>query len=177
MRKIILIAMLAPALAWGQKTTLEGRYQESPVKITTDKQKANTWQAVVDFFITNGISITTADKQSGLIVATDFSFIKDNQRNERKGKIEKGALFTYEEDGKPTNPDAWVVLNKLVKGKIYPVKLTGNLNVYISDSTVTVSVTNLKGESNNDRDKWRFFQVKSTGVFEKQIADIIKYTL
>lgn len=179
MRRIILLLLLLPTITFSQ-SKLQSAYKEGPYTFAGDKSYDESWRAIINFFSQNGISIQTIDKYSGVITSTGFSFLKDNPRNERKGNAEPGALYTYEgyKTKMPTNPEAWVVINRLADAKIYPVKLIGNINVMLRDENgkvaVTVHLSNLLGESTNTRDKWRFYQVKSTGVLERTIAGLLR---
>jgi hypothetical protein len=172
-RRLFFLLLILPVTSFAQ-TRLQGEYKETPYTFESKKSYDQVWEDITGFFSARGISIQTIDKASGVITSTGFSFLTNNPRNERKGKPESGSLFTYEDKKtkRPTNPESWVVLNKLVDGKLWPVKITGNINVYVKrgdQQTITIHLSNLVGESNNTRDKWRFFQVKSTGILEQTI--------
>lgn len=145
---------------------LDGAYQSGSSYSKTNLSKEEVWNNVIDFFAVNGISITTIDKSSGLIVASKTSF-----RNN----------FTREKNDKPLDSNAYVVIPSVrvgFGGWYVPDEIVGDWNIRIKENEtdgktmVNINLVNLScsprigGTTNN-------VPVRSTGVFEKKILDIV----
>lgn len=173
MRFYFLLVFCILLVSCGGPKPLVGTYHDKPLMFMVNKPLADVWPATVDYIVKSGVPVKVADRPSGVVFTEGFDFLGNNQRNERKNKIIPGALYTYEIDGKPYNAKAWVVLNKLVSGKLYPIMIKGDFSVRLKEvgnqTEVSVLIRNLKAESNNSRDKWRYYKIASTGVFENEL--------
>lgn len=144
-----------------QKPQLTGQYGKI-VTIESSKSFEQIWTQTIDYFAVKGIGIQTIDKSSGLIVSNKYSLID---------------TWTYESKGKPTNPNAWVVLKKTKW--LRPQSIEGNFNIRIKEiggvTQINVNLVNLTAISTKESDaKWRLMNVASTGVFENEIANTLK---
>lgn len=151
---------------------IKGTYLEKPFIVYTDKTIDEVWSKVIDIFATKGITIKIIDKASGLIVTEDYSFLKS---------------YTFETvTGKPANPNAMVVCSRIVNGlgdHMIPEKITGSWNVRVKSengkTVININITNLVASryfppSQYTVKQTLYLDVKSTGKFEEQIAEMIK---
>lgn len=173
MKKIILFFLIALTSCSAPKSTLTGKYQDTPYQIETSKSLDETWSAIIDLFATKGLSIKIIDKSSGLITSNKTSFLFS---------------YTYEnKQGQPEDPNAFVVVNKLKGGfgnTLNPQVLTGEWNIRIkevnSKTVINVNLVNIIAQYTAPRTTTYTAEhtynlvAKSTGVFEKLIADQIK---
>ncbi len=117
-------------------------------------------------------AIKVIDKSSGLITTEKSSFISN---------------YSYEGDnGQLESPNAWVVINKQTYGGsvIAPQKLTGEWNVRVkttgdNKTSINVNITNIEGSYYQAQAPYTpqmnlTYEGKSTGKFEKIIADYVK---
>ena len=161
MKKVLSIISLSAILFTSCMTSraLMGTYQDTAYTKTVDLTYEEAWSRVFDFFATTGAPITTIDKSSGLIVS---------------GMSFRG-YHTVERDGRPENPNAFVVtpvLHGAYGIPVEPSKITGDWNVRIKpqgDKTnISINVTNLEclyynGTTNVNA------PVASTGNFERSL--------
>jgi len=152
---------------------LKGNYP-SPNQFTeSSKSFEDVWTKTIDFFAISGIPITTIDKSSGIIIASKMSFV-NNYTREGKDKL-------------PIDKTAFVVI-PTVRGGFGNVlepkspitgewRMDGDWNVRIKTvgykTVVNVNLLNIQcfykaGFSST------MIPIKSTGVFEKQIIEMIK---
>jgi hypothetical protein len=145
----------------------------SSYTIETNKSFEQIWSDVIDFMTSKGTSIKIIDKASGIIVTDEYSFI---------------GSFTYEDkSGNLRNPNAYVVLSKLIGAfghLINPDYATCNFNVRVKQlpngTSVTINLVNLKAAVVLGRDMygrgshWKYYSVRSTKVFEKELAEKLK---
>lgn len=171
--KILFFILLLAVSSCGVKSyPIKGTYLDKPYETTVTKTKEQVWERIIDFFATTGISIKLIDRGSGLIMS---------EKSELKWSYEKpnGAL---------DDPTAWVVVPRMIdKASNQPyrnVKVTGDWNIRIKEAdgktTINVNLVNINSvapvygmwavEANN----MAISGTRSTGVFEKMIADIIK---
>lgn len=150
---------------------LTGSYQDTPTVISTIRTFDQVWETIIDYFAQRGISISIIDKSSGLIIA------KNNFSTR---------YWTYEESGKPKDPSAYVVINpcKLIQGydfkEFHPERVEGEWNVRVKtvDNKTLVNVNlfiqNVKerNEMINGSANPCLFEARSTGIFEKGLAEI-----
>jgi acetyltransferase-like isoleucine patch superfamily enzyme len=132
---------------------------------------------MIDLFAQNGISIKTIDKSSGIIVSERTSF-----SNSFTWEVSKGYL---------NNPNAFVVVGRYDNAltKIVPKTITGDWNIRIktvgNETVINVNLLNLYGEhivhgtgsSSGYEYHWQKggqLDIRSTGVFERKISDMIK---
>jgi len=149
---------------------LKGNYVDKPIEIISDKPYDQVWSNIIDLFAQKGLSIKVIDKSSGLIVSERASF--DNN-------------YTFEENGKLKNPNAYLVLNtvKMAGSKMVPASVTAEWNVRIktreNKTVINVNITNISGHRHYDASQYSpainvNFEGKSTGVFENEIAEMVK---
>ena len=171
MRNLLFIACIAISGCTVTKATLKGKYQDTPYQIETTKSFEETWSKLIDLFAQKGLSIKIIDKSSGLITSEKTSF---------------QSSYTYEDAiGKPVNPNAFVVVAKTsYMGAVYPPSsITGEWNVRIKQgegkTLINVNLVNLNGQYVMAATRYGGqttgeIDAKSTGVFEKLIADQIR---
>lgn len=153
------------------KSTLKGKYQETPFQIESSKSFEETWSKLIDLFAQKGLSIKIIDKSSGLITSEKTSFLSS---------------YTYEnEQIKPNNPNAFIILAKVsYGGRVYaPTTLTGEWNVRIKQAEgktiINVNLVNIIAlfeapSSKYSRGETVEMHAKSTGVFERLIAEQLR---
>lgn len=155
-------------------TPLVGVYDEKPYIVYTDKSFEEVWSKTIDFFAEKGVSITTIDKSSGLIVASRIRFF--------------GEYITQESSGVPQKEGAFVVLNRcgLQQGYSYedvkPTQVYGDWNVRIKSdgvkTSVNVNLLNFTVQSSPvvigmvDMSGC-VWDCKSTRVFERQLTNVV----
>ncbi|OQP61706.1 hypothetical protein A3860_31060 [Niastella vici] len=101
---------------------LKGNYGTSQFEITSNKSADTLWLTVTKLFAEKGLAIDKVDKKKGLIVSKKTSFIP---------------AYTFEDNnGKISNGDAWVVLNKVsVKEKEWiPKTIYSQWNIRILET-------------------------------------------
>lgn len=163
MRKIAIILLATSLFACSKHAKqLTGKYPNIPFNTHSERSFDEVWTKVIDYFAHQGLPIQNIDKASGIIVGMNTDLLN---------------YWSYEKKGVPEKSDAWVVLPDI--GGISPVQITGIINIRVkpegSGSNVNVNLTNLVALSDKPQSpKWRTFPAKSTGVFEKLIADIVK---
>ncbi len=171
MKKYILFATMTLLLSSCSSIKLVGTYPTNNHFAETDLSVEQVWTRVIDYFAMSGISIKLIDKASGLIVSEETSFVD---------------YYTREEDGKPIDPNAYVVI-PTVRGGFGNIlepraaitgewKMLGSWNVRVKpngDKTlVNINMTNLScyylqpsmwGASNATA-----IPIASTGVWENE---------
>ncbi len=152
-------------------TNLSGNYQDKPFEVNSPRPLDSVWSSVIDLFAQKGISIKIIDKGSGLIVTEKTSFLKN---------------YSIEKDGKPSKPDAWIVLNYITYGgmDLKPTQVFGEWNVRVKTNNsggtlININLNNIDALIHYDRtqytaEKTIIFDGRSTGKFEGIIADFIK---
>jgi hypothetical protein len=174
MTKFILLALVALTSCsyQYQKPLLQGNYQENVYQNETLRSFDDTWSRLIDLFAQKGLSVKIIDKSSGLIISEKTSFLSS---------------YTYEDQqGKPINSNAFVAVSNLksVFGTSFtPTVLTGDWNVRIKQgegkTVVNVNLVNIVAgytapASMYDTPTTLELDAKSTGVFERLIADQLK---
>ncbi len=138
-------------------------YYENTYTIESSKSFDEVWDNVIDYFAQNGITISTMEKDSGLIISKDVSVSQ-----------------TVEKDGKPYNPNAFVVIPDYNIKNLPDATMTFNVRVRKYDDKIKVTVTtfDIQGYC------WQLNTItlmsekvavngKSTGVFERRLAELI----
>lgn len=172
----VFLIFLLSGCASIKTTPIQGQYLETPLEITTSLSYDKTWERIIDMFAKEGISISTIDKSSGLIVAGKTRF--------------SSRYISHESGGNLINPNAFVVISScsLVQGydfKDYePELIEGDWNVRIKTveqgTRVNINLVNLYAKPpttliNGEIRPLCAFDARSTGVFEKVIlAQITK---
>lgn len=173
---LLLATILLPSCG-SYKPIFMGTYPQSMRTEETSKSVDEVWSKVIDFFASEGIAINIIDKSSGLITSERTPFTE----------------MTTEEDGKGNliNPNAYIVAVPLAGGfgnKLpldngrYNITASWNVRVKNIDgkTSITVNVVNLTGSYQNPTSKFSSsgtivpVQVKSTGVFEESILNLLK---
>ena len=151
---------------------LKNDYDKIKKVYYSEKSKDDVWDMLVKLFARKGYGIKIIDKSSGLIVAENADFADQRTFEDEKGKMyhpERYLVCSYYEDG---------------LSQITPAKIRGSWNVLVSviDSKtfIEINLTNIEaydygfGNPQILRPSMYRFTIKSTGVFEKEIADYIK---
>lgn len=151
--------------------SLTGSYPDPHHYAESDDTFEEVWERVVDYFAFEGIPISTIDKSSGLIITAKMP-LKD--------------YCSREENGKPLDPDAYVVI-PTSKGGLgttmepemlvsHGWKITGQWNVRVKESDGKTAIhinlselTCLYPSLNGYRDA----PIHSTGRFEQKILDYV----
>ena len=149
-----------------QSLPLNGKYQETPFVVYSDKSKDEVWSKVIDVFAQKGLSINVIDKSSGIVGTNDYSFANS---------------ITHEmANDMPFDTTAWVVINKyMIDGlhPIYPTTSRGTFNVRVKEEGSKTSINiNLVGLSASFVSATTIvpYQIKSTGVFERTFSELVK---
>jgi hypothetical protein len=174
--KTMFLLFLVSIVFMGCSATLIGvksDYQNKPFEIYSDKSQDEVWNKILELFSTKGISIRLIDKSSGLIISDKTSFT--------------GYSTVEDDNGIPKNPSAFVVCDKAhyTINTYEPYLVTGEWNIRVaSKNDKTLININLLNIQCKYRDMSVFIATgkeidilgsgKSTGVFEKTIADYIK---
>lgn len=161
---------------------VKGEYAKLPVTFKSEKSFDQVWDNLIDFFAQTGLSIKLIDKNSGLLVS-DKSAITATWED-RKGKIKHPEAFVVV----PTIIDQTadelipITISYAKKSQLKkPVIVQGEWNVRIKKvgtaSIINVNLVNLQytklilGEGYKT---FPLYEIKSTGNFEKKIADLIR---
>ncbi len=143
-------------------------YQETPFVAYSDKSKDEVWSKVIDVFAQKGLTISIIDKSSGLITSNDYSFTSS---------------VTYEMmNGMLKDTTAWIVVGKRPTDTQYytpPNNVRGSFNVRVKEEAGKTAINiNLVGLTAMDitqpYNTKITYQVKSTGVFERTFAEMVK---
>ncbi|WP_288531763.1 hypothetical protein [uncultured Bacteroides sp.] len=171
MKKLLL--MLLPFLLLSSCMTMKstpshlvGVYNVT-TSIKTDNPFDEVWNKVIDYFATNGIPIATLEKASGLIVSN---------------KVQLKDAVTIEQDGKPLDKNAYIVI-PYAKNIIYK-NVTSDFNVRVREVdgkvVITVNLPNIVAERTIKPTGFTMISVpenveaKSTGVFEAGLLNLFK---
>ena len=142
--------------------TLQG-YYENTYTIESSKSFDEVWDNVIDYFAQNAIPISMMEKDSGLIISTKVSVPQ-----------------TVEVNGKPYDPNAFVVVPNYNIKNIATATMTFNVRVRKYDEKIKVTVTT----SDVQGYYWQLNTItlmsdkvavngSSTGVFERRLAELI----
>ncbi|WP_462261618.1 hypothetical protein [Ferruginibacter sp.] len=187
--KTILNALIFSIIALQSCSTVKeipvkGTYPETPMVFSSSQSFDKVWDNLVDLFAQKGFSIKIIDRSSGLIIS---------QRSLLSATME-------DKNGKPVDPSAIIVVPSIkANGRIVPVTGTnvgpyatekqiralpvyGDWNVRVKStatgSTINVNITNVIYENNLSGARIltpiSISGYKSTGVFEKELSEIIK---
>lgn len=174
MKKILLFLILIVCVRGLQSCTVtkevpvKGSYLTEPYTVVTQKPWAQVWDNVIDIVAQTGIGFTTLDKSNGLLISKEYSF---------------QGLITHEKlSGELADTSAWVVTKSLyyTVSKEYerPTLITGILTVRVKQSgegtIININFTNFKTYLSGRATPTDSYPVKSTGVFEKKLADKLK---
>jgi len=172
MKRIIylLVSIAILSCSTTKQLTLKGNYLAEPFTFTSPKSKQQVWDNVVSIVAQTGMKFSRLDKDNGLLVSEEYSFA--------------GAITTEDINGNLLDTSAWIVVNskywKVTKEYEHPKAITGVLTVHLKESSGgtlgNINLTNLKVYNTAtglpvpaDR-----YVVRSTGVFERKLADKLK---
>lgn len=152
--------------------TIKSTYQEGPYVITSDNSIVTVWSKIIDLFAETGYGIKTMDKASGFIISEECSFRQTYTRENENGQLIKptafvviGSYHTFEDESQ------------------VPQVMSAQWNIRIKEedgkTIIAVNLVNIKCSYSwppNQYSKGEiiYFPIKSTGVFEKFIADRVK---
>jgi hypothetical protein len=177
MKKIFyLLILISLSSCRFQYDSLKGNYDPGTKIFHSSLSFDQVWNKVLDFFSGKTIPLEVIDKNNGLIFSETVCFTENCTQ-------ETG-------DGRLKNPDAFIVCNRLHKGKksdYYPEIVSGNYNIRIlpegGKTEIIIELVNLsafksiKGTYNDgtySNTNTMSFYTKSTGVLEKKIADYLQ---
>lgn len=178
MKKILVLVVTGLLTLYGcSSIKLVGNYTDGSVFGETELAEEVVWTKIIDYFALSGMPITTIDKSSGIIVASNISFVNNYSREDRDGKL--------------INPSAYVVI-PTVRGGFGNIlepdaKITGRWDM-IGDWNVRIKPNSKGGTSINiNLLNLRCFYggsgilgtstkipIKSTGVFENNMLQYLK---
>lgn len=146
--------------------SLRGKYDNKNTFAETSLSYDDVWNKVIDFFAMNNISVSTIEKESGIIIANGLKFGKTSVTAEDKdGRIkDPNAWFVmpYSKDETPVSVSCSfnVRVKKLDNGNTYVSINIGNISGIVAFSNLFI-ITSYTSNS--------FY---STGVFEKKLLDM-----
>lgn len=182
---IIVFAIIATSCTASKPIPLSGNYTQTPIVIQSANSFDVTWDKLIDIFAQQGLAIKLIDRSSGLIVS---------EKSKLTSTIEN-------KDGSLARPLAFIAVPSVMEfSKRVPISgyfkpgpyakesqikyndVYGDWNVRIkkteTGSTINVNINNVMYESYNANAKiyvpTALYGYKSTGIFEKQLADLIK---
>lgn len=145
---------------------LRDKYLDGPFTVTTVKSFDKAWDATVDFFTQLGIPIRVVEKASGLIVSERMDlYSQANYEDIKTGQIK--------------NSKAWIGVETRKEGRAHvkPTRISRDWNVRLKESNgqtvVAINLVNIKAVRIYEGYEAGSFKAKSTGVFEKSVADWI----
>jgi hypothetical protein len=141
------------------------------INFETTKSKDEVWAKVIELFATKGMGIGVIDKSSWLITSLPTSFINGYSFENKEGQL--------------INKDAMIVLDthtNVMGNAVSPTEVNGSWNVRLFDAngktSINVNLTNIKAilaySLGYGRNGEILFDAKSTGVFEKQVAEYVR---
>ena len=165
---------------------LKGNYPSTPMVFSSEKSFDKTWDNLIDVFAQKGLSIRIIDRSSGLIIS-QTSLLKTTIEG-KAGLVDSTAFIAvpYYLSNKRRIPITNPVVGAYAQEKdILPTPVYGDWNVRIKasptgGSIINVNITDLNyklvGSKIKDMQNniIKIIDYKSTGVFEKQLADLIK---
>jgi hypothetical protein len=171
--KYVLIACLFFVSCVPKMIALKGTYPTPPMRTTTSANYDSVWNNLIDYIALTGGYTRVIDKASGILVSEDYSFTDQTTTEDKKGRTVDPRAFLVSSKYKTANT--------MIKPG--PMKVTGNWNVRLKPSSngtlISVNITNLKAFdyfSFRGMGGWteKAYEVKSTGLFEKRLIDVIK---
>lgn len=173
---LLLLSSCFPMMQTYKTVPIQGNYAGSPYEVVTDKSKEEVWDNLIDLFAKKGLPIKLIDKSSGLIISEKSLLTHTHELPKGGGLSDKTAYVVLPKVINKAN-------NKVVKYSI----VTGDWNVRIKEvngkTVVNVNLLNIVSSpitatgspgSPYGYGEWTIQDGKSTGVFEKMIADTIK---
>ena len=165
-------------------TAIKGSYPNTPMIFNSDQTFEKTWDKLVDVFAQKGLSIHVIDKSSGIITC----------------EASRLTYTTEDKNGKVNNASAYIVVpyiilmqrkypivsasygTNITSKEMYSNSVYGSWNVRIkangAGSIINVNISNINYSKaltlKNPNIINTLYDYKSTGVFEKELADLIK---
>lgn len=184
MRKFLIIVLLFSSCASSKLIIPQGNYPVTPLVFSSEKPFEKVWDNLIDVFAQKGLSVRIIDKSSGLIISGKSELeatIEDKSNNlvNPNAYIVIPYFMQFNKRIPITNPNAGAYSTK-EQLKANPVY--GDWNVRIKQtgtgSTINVNITNISYDYYDSKTKQTLNKginvYKSTGVFEKQLVDLIK---
>ncbi len=181
MKKIIFVVVIAFISCSPKIIPLKGGYPTLPIEITSEKSFEQVWDKLIDVFAQQGLSIKIIDKSSGLIVS-DRSLLHVTIEKKDGSLLDSTAFIAVPKQinqgtGKP-EPISGMFVNPYTK-KLQPSSIVGEWNVRVkkieNGCLINVNIVNVKLDQPIDTKKSiPYIAYKSTGVFEKALANQIK---
>jgi hypothetical protein len=131
-----------------------------PYQVTTNLSKDQVWVKLTQFFVLNGVSIKTVDKNSGLIQSDKIGF---------------GTNCNLEGSDDST---AWALCNRIMDDKffLYPQVMNGELMFLVQEiggkTQINIHFFNLNGYHSSANGEINFI-MRSTQVLEKMIGNYL----
>src|ERR1039457_1882413 len=122
----ILISIIILQISCTTFLPLKGNYSNNPYTFTTTLSKDKFWDKLINFYTINGVTITTIDKGSGVIVSAGYSFVRNFTNEDLKGNL--------------IDPKAWVVINYNGASLGNLLKLWGDITVHVYEESGTTKV-------------------------------------
>jgi hypothetical protein len=175
MKKIltfITVAAMLQSCGQGSMIPLKSDYSKIQNTFYSDKSKDVVWNNIVELFSKNGIGIQLIDKSSGLIISNKTDYSKTATTENASGKL--------------LNEKAYVVVESYdAPMRIVPaenISATWNIRLFEKDNKtgININLTNIEATttfppSQYTRGLVLKYDAKSTGNFEKLIADSIVF--
>lgn len=167
---------------------IKGQYPNTPIEIPTSNNFDQVWEKLIDMFAQQGLSIKIIDRTSGLIIS-DRSLLQTTIEDTKGRLIDTSAFIVIQTHRNPisglTEPITGYSPKLPTKGhsrEVQPVSGDWNVRVKKSESgcIINVNLTNIRFEQTLAGYYGKaptpivISAFRSTGVFEKTIADIIK---
>ena len=160
---------------------LKGDYPQTPIVTSTTNSFENVWDKLIDLFAQSGFSIKIIDRSSGLIISNG---LLETTYENKEGKVADSTAFVAVPSSKDhgnnrITPISGYSLHPKT-GKVIADDVFGEWNVRIKKTAtgcdINVNLVNLYYETliSKITTKTTLLNFKSTGVFEKKVADLIK---
>ena len=187
--KILVVTTILSSCAPTKIIQLQGQYPSTPMIFNSDKSFDKVWDNLVDVFAQKGLSIKIIDRSSGLIISGKamLSATMEDKNGKPKNPDAFIAVPSYMKDGKryPVTASSSLIGPYATQKQIDAINSTpvyGEWNVRIksngSGTTINVNILNVTYDVYNSTLKTNVESMlstfKSTGVFEKQLSDLIK---
>jgi hypothetical protein len=161
----IMIALLLQSCAGGSEIGLKGNYQ-NPNTFYFDRTESEVWSGLMAVLCDKGLSVKSMDKSSGVIFGDKYDFTNQSSAENAKGQL--------------VSKDAFIVSQYVVftgTNYILPNQISADWNIRIfqheGKTAMNVNVKNIVSKYSSS--VTIVYEAKSTGNFEKLIADSISF--
>lgn len=161
----ITVSILLQSCASGSEIGLKGNYQ-NPNTFYFDRNENEVWSGLMAVLCDKGMSVKSMDKSSGVIFGDKYDFTNQSSAENAKGQL--------------VNKDAFIVSQYVVftgTNYILPNQISADWNIRIfkaeGKTALKVSVKNIVSKYTLSQSS--IYDAKSTGNFEKLIADSITF--